>query len=343
MKGSPPSMQEWKDLYDVALKFKELESWNWMLDSDVFGVQNPVNGEIGYCCIMGRLGEMFALAVYLGTDGLEGYLKIQSGEILPDDIDALHLQKCLMASFEDRQFLQKPDLQVIKELGLKFRGRNSWPLFRSYRPGYRPWYLTKEEAKYLTLALQQAIEVSLRFKKDKDLLTPPKENHYLVRVPKKEGESLRWRDKWLEPLPLEKVEVVAEPIDEVHLQRIKKITSRQQGIWEVDFFYSPSAVKEEERPYFPYLFLWVDHHSGLILKPDVVKPSEYRLQFPRQFLDLIESVNFLPDEILVRKEEAFQLLEPITSRLSIKLKLVKRLKGIEQAQEAMFEYFTPGR
>lgn len=339
--GDPsPSVQEWKNLYDVAIKFKEIECWKWMLDSDVFGVQNPVNGEIGYCCVMGRLGEVFALAVYLGTDGLEGYLKIQSGEIPPGDIDALHLQRCLMASFEDRKFLQKPDLQVIKELGLKFRGRNSWPLFRSYRPGYHPWYLTKEEAKYLTLTLQQAIEVSLRFKKDKDLLTPPKENHYLVRVPKKEGESLMWRDEWLEPPPLEKVKVRVEPIDEVRLERIKKIASRRQGIWEVDFFYSPLAVKEGERPYYPYMFLWVDHHSGLILNTHLTTPSEYMSEFLDQFLNLVENIKFLPKEVLVRKEEAFKLLEPITSRLEVKLRLAKTLEALEEAQASMFDFFT---
>lgn len=144
MGDSSPSLQDWEKLYEAAMEFKEIESWNWMWDSDIFGVQNPENDEIGYCCIMGRMGEHFALAVYLGTEGLDGYLRIQSGEILPGDVDILHLQKCLMASFEDRDFLQKPDLQVIKELGLKFRGRNSWPLFRSYRPGYHPWYLTKE-------------------------------------------------------------------------------------------------------------------------------------------------------------------------------------------------------
>jgi len=92
-----------------------------MWDSDIFGVQNPESDVIGYCCVMGRVGQHYALAVYLGTEGLDGYFKIQSGEISPDDIDALHVQKCLMISFEDRKFLRKPDFQVIKQLGLKFR------------------------------------------------------------------------------------------------------------------------------------------------------------------------------------------------------------------------------
>ncbi|MCW3140803.1 MAG: hypothetical protein N2V72_01275 [Methanophagales archaeon] len=30
---------------------------------------------------------------------------------------------CLIRMFEDRAVLQKPDLEVIKKLGLKFRGR----------------------------------------------------------------------------------------------------------------------------------------------------------------------------------------------------------------------------
>jgi len=51
-----------------------------------------------------------------------------------------------MASFEDREFLQKQDFQLIKKVGLKFSGPNSWPLFRGYLPGYHPWYLTKSRS-----------------------------------------------------------------------------------------------------------------------------------------------------------------------------------------------------
>jgi len=47
---------------------------------------------------------------------------------------------------------------------------------------------------------------------------------------------------------------------------------------------------------------------------------------------------FLPKEILVTKEEMSKLLEPITSKLGINLKLVKRLIAIEEAKHSMFDF-----
>jgi hypothetical protein len=342
MDNSSPSIQEWKNLYDAALEFKKIECWNWMWDSDIFGVQNPESGEIGYCCVMGRLGQHYALAVYLGTEGLEGYSKIQSGEISPDDIDVLNIQKCLMASFEDRKFLRKPDFDVIKELGLKFRGRKSWALFRSYRPGFVPWYLAKEEAKFLTLALQQAKEVALRFKKDRGMLTPPQENHYLVRVPQKEGEILWWKDEWLKPRLLKKAEVTPVAIDETRLERIERAVSSRQGVWEADFFWLPGGVKEkdEERPYYPLAFLLVDHPSTFILATHLTPLWSNMPEFLDQFLSTIEHVNFLPKAVLVRKEEVFELLKPVTSRLGIKLRKVERLVAVEEVRREMSGFFT---
>ena len=70
MKETVPTTSDWKALYQAALEFKEIEAWTWMYDSDVFGVQNPANGEIGCCCIMGALGEMFALARVPGHRGI---------------------------------------------------------------------------------------------------------------------------------------------------------------------------------------------------------------------------------------------------------------------------------
>ena len=285
---------------------------------------------------------MSALAVYLGTEGLKGYLKIQSKEVQAGDLEAFNIQKCLMVSYEDRGFLTKADIEIIRKLGLKFRGHNSWPLFRNYTPGYYPWYLTRDEVRYLTLALEQAVEVSLRFKEDQDLLIPPQRNHYLVRVPTKDAQGLRWRDEWLEPKPLEKEEVLIEPtIDEIRLKRIEKRTSRQLQAWEVDFFYSPEPVKNKkgERPYYPYFILWIDQESRFLLDILIAQGSKLSAQFIEQSMKLFERVKNLPTEILMRKKEIFQLLKPIASRLGINLRLVKRLVAMEEAKTSMGEFF----
>lgn len=343
MKDSSPSLRQWRALYQAAVEFNEIECWTWMYDSDLFGVQDPASGEIGYCCVMGNLGELFALAVYLGSEGLEGYLRIQAGEILPGDPEVLTVQKCLMASFENREDLRRRDLQVIRELGLKFRGRNAWPLFRSYRPGFVPWYLTEQEAVYLTLALEQAKEVALRFKEDAGLLTPPADrpSSFLVRMPERTESGWRWHDEWLEPPPPEREEPLIEPLDERLLEGIKGTVSARRGIWEVDLFYFPGAVKEGERPYYPQMLLWVDHGTGLILGFDLAKPGEYGLGFAERFAELVEDLHVLPQEIWVRREETFALLEPLAEGLGIRLKWTDELPLLEEAQDSLFDRFGP--
>jgi hypothetical protein len=339
MANTSPSSQEWAALYQAAIDFKKLAPWEWMYDSDLFGVQNPADGEIGYCCVMGNLGEHFALGVYLGTKGLEGYFKIASGELEAPDEAVLYYQKCLMASFEDRDYLAKQDLGVIKELGLKFRGRNAWPCFRSYRPGYFPWFVTAGEARFLTLALQQAIDVATRFQEDPNLLVPSRTGLYLVRVSEQNGESISWSDQWLPPAPSESEPFVVPPIDEVSVERIRRSITARQGIWETDFFFTPEPVQGDARPYFPYMFLWVDRGSGMVLPPHLADADNYRSEFQKHFLSLIEQARFLPQEVRVLKQEALALLEPISQRLGIKVRRSRKLGALEEARSSLMGFF----
>jgi len=132
-----------------------------------------------------------------------------------------------------------------------------------------------------------------------------------------------------------------EPIDEIRLEKIKRRIPHRQGVWEVDFFYYSQAIKEKgERPFYPYITLWVDHHSGFILSHDLDNPTKCISEFPGQFLKLAEKYKILPQEILVRKEETFNLLEPITSELGIKLRRVKKLSMLEEAQASMSEFIA---
>lgn len=336
-----PSIDDWRQLYAVAVEFRKLKCWDWMLDSDVFGVQDPVSGEIGYCCVTGSLGSHFALVVYLGEAGLAAYEKAQSGRISPGDLEIFAEQNCTMASFEDSEALSSEDREIIKELELRFRGKNQWPLFRSYRIGCPPWYLTKEEAGFLTIALQQAVIMASRFKRNEKALVPPKEGFYLVRKPKEVDGNYQWTDEWIKPKPPGvKPKISIPPINEIRLQKIKKTIKRRSGLWETDFFYTPTPIKEgDERPRYPYAMLWVDSNSGLILNANMMSSDNYMTEYPNSLMELIETAKVKPGEIWVRKEMASELLNLIVTRLDIRLTLVERLKVLEEVQLSMFQLF----
>jgi hypothetical protein len=103
----------------------------------------------------------------------------------------------------------------------------------------------------------------------------------------------------------------------------------------------PLPLEKEERPFYPYITLWVEHHSGFILSHHLAKPAECMDEFQGQFLKIAEDMKSLPQEILVKKEETFKLLKPITSELGINLRRVKKLKMLEDAKASMFK-FTAG-
>jgi hypothetical protein len=67
----------------------------------------------------------------------------------------------------------------------------------------------------------------------------------------------------------------------------------------------------------------------------MLSPETYQPEFAERFLRLAEGLKWLPAEIWVKKEEAFDLLEPVTSRLGIRLYLVDWFEGLEEARAAL--------
>jgi Domain of unknown function (DUF6930) len=359
------SLSIWKNLYDAADAFREIACWEWMSDSDLFGVQNPESGEIGYCCVLGELGEVFGLVSYLGSLGLEQHHKIQSGKLHARSPDLPGSQSCLTAWFGGRGDLDKTDLKVVKDLSLKFRGSNTWPQFRSMQPGYTPWYLSESEAKFLTVCLEQAREVALNFEKDPELLDPPGKNLYLVRVPSEktaarstepslsssqqilfpdESKSSvhEWNSQWLSAAPRVKTVVRAFPLDEIRLQHIKKTSQGHRGAWEVDAFFTPQPAAGDDRPFFPYAFLCADQDSGFILSTVVAEPSGWETEFPRVFLESIEKHRLFPNKLCFRKEELRDLFAPLANHLGIEVEFTKRLPAVNRAKRELLKFMERG-
>nr|PZN07671.1 MAG: hypothetical protein DIU64_11950 [Caldicoprobacter oshimai] len=84
MANEKPTMDEWKELYQAAIGFKDAQPWQWLYDMDLICVQNPADKAMGYCSIMGRKGKFFGLGVYLGPQGLFSFMEMaEKGNTLP--------------------------------------------------------------------------------------------------------------------------------------------------------------------------------------------------------------------------------------------------------------------
>ena len=334
---------QWADLFVAANAFRELGPWAWMNDSQVFGVAEPTKGEIAWCAVLGMKGEVFGLAAYLGTSGLNVYRGIQAGKFGPDDDEILFGFPCLLASFEDRQGLEAGDLALIRSLGLTFRGRNSWPQFKSHQRGWYPWRLEGSEVAFLTDVLRQASMVCSRLRFEPDLLTQPHAQELLVRVIAENGD---WVDRWMKPVPLPSVASPEPTIDEHEVAELKALISRREGILEADLFYVPTPTRENknERPYYPVAMVWADQRSGLVLAMELLSqandPDLKAQALTARLLALVKEHAWIPQAIHVSRPALATALSGAAGILGCELLVSKHLPAMEELKESLFSRFA---
>lgn len=334
-----PTLDEWKALYAAAEEFKKAACWEWMYDCDVFAVQDPITNQYAFISILGNAGNHFAIAGYLGSEGLYSLDMMFSAEPDTDSNDLLFIQKCLMCSFVSRDYMSKEDLKVIKNLGLKFRGKTAWPEFRSYEPGLYPWYLNSEQCVFLTHILQQSLEVSLRCKNNKNLIIKKNPYSFAARIPtiNSKGE-INWKDKTIEMEPAIPKCTSFCLADEIKARRLSSAKSDHRIVFEADAFYIPAPIKEEGRPYYPKASLIVDHNSGMLIYSELLKDINTEgHKIIDALINFIEENDRKPYKILVKRREIYYLLIGICEQLDINLEVAEQLEFVEEIKEELFD------
>ncbi len=336
-----PNLEEWRNLYDTITQVKAIAPWEWMEEGDLFGVQNPETEALGFVSIMGMLGEHYAVALYLGAEGLEGFWQLQKAGPFASPEMLLEIP-LLQASFEDRDELYQQDQDLIKQLQIKFRGKKAWPLFRSHRPGFLPWFLEADEVHFLQYALEQTLDVALRFKNNPTLLEPPDEESYLIRVPHHEGNTLKWEDRMMRVPPPEP-RTIPIPMDAQMLEMLKQVPRSNHNI-EIDFFMFPTPIHEKGvRPFFPYMLLITSTQNGMILGQEVFcpEPSLETMwsKVPLNVVTQLVRLGLLPKAIRVRSDLLLQLFRPVAEEIGVNLGQSQQLRSLDVVKEALFQHF----
>ncbi|MBI2958149.1 MAG: hypothetical protein HYY32_04825 [Chloroflexi bacterium] len=333
-----PTTREWAALYQAAIEFHRTAPWQWMHDTDLFAVENPADRTAGYCCVLGAVGEAFGFAMYLGAEGFEYYTSLVAGEADPESFEGNVSTPSLSVMFVDRGVLRKEDHEVIRSLGLRFRGRNAWPVFSSQRPGYAPWFLEKEEAAFLTVAIQQGLVVATEMQKNGGFLLGKTDDDVFTR----RCVGGEWTDAWCKaqeaPAPPRAAGVATGGLSKA-IQRLAGRTDDRAGTWELDVFPMELPVAEgKERPYYPVCFLAVEKESRFIVGTSVTEPWISTAEWQARIVHMLDtSVLQLPSQIWVRSEGMRGALAPIASALGIDIK-VGALKTLNRVKADMLRH-----
>lgn len=340
-----PSIDQWRGLYDLARQIYALAPWTVLQEAELFGVSNPDDGEIGFVSVMGSAGEHFAIAVYRGEQAFHQFMNIQD---LADEMDpagALDILSVpqIQLSFENRDITTDKDRAVIKELGLKFRGRHAWPQFRSVVPGWLPWYITAEEAQFLKVCLEQLIALMPRLQSPNMFFDSLDENRVLVRKARQQDAQQVWEDQMIE-IPFVEPEVQPATIDPQLLATLQQLPPTR-NIIEMDIFsLLMPTYNENRRPFLPYMLLIVDGRSGMVLAEEMFTPdpdvdSIWVRSVNAVMTQCINRLQVRPTIIHVSNDYWYDILKPFGQQARIKLWMRDELPALDDAVDSLMNMF----
>jgi len=337
-KDNRPTETQLKELYEAAVVFKQAQPWKWLYDSDVICVENPDDKTIGHCSVMGRGGEHFALGVYFGDEGVNKFWQLMdNADTLPIH-QILNYQNCLMCSFEDREELNNDDRKQIKQLGLSFRGRNEWPKFRRFEPGYFPWFLNEKECVFLTVALRQVLIASHDILDGESKIDLEK-GETILRVSEDQNGKTKWHSKQFRiTIPTLSYDPVIIT-DDLLMHKIKKAGRSENLSLQADICYLPTPIQEkkDDRPYYPRIFLLINTKSGLPMRCRMYESIHDDVQVSLNDLISFCMEKGIPGEIQIRGKEMKALLDDFCIKAKIRLTVVEHLPAIDQLIEDMVD------
>lgn len=149
-------MKIWTRLYDAVDLLKAQKPWELLESYDFITVEHKNGKGAAYCRVLDETENAYAVNVYESSDALFDIIYGMENEEIPWHQESRY-NNCLSVIYIDRTDLPSEDRKMIDLLGRKYRGRKTWPMFRSYEKGHVIMPLNVREAARLADVLEQMI------------------------------------------------------------------------------------------------------------------------------------------------------------------------------------------
>lgn len=323
-----PTLEQWSELYKLGLKIRSMEPWNIFQDLDIIAVEIPNRKEPYFCSLLGAGGQCFGVNTFVDYEGLRNYLTIADDENYMTLDYIMVEQSSLACFFGDKERVPKEQMKIMKSLGIKFRGKNKWIYFQSYKKGHIPTTIDEDEAEVLKICLKELINAIKDLKK---LQLPLNFNAGDVLVRRFNKDRGKWSTtkghitQYLYEYP----SLILK--DEILAAKLKR-KPRSEEVLEFDMIYIKVTIEDElyERPIRPKILLLVDHYEGLIIGQHFFVPGSDEIQgIMELFINYIMEFG-RPLEFYIRNPFIENILKHTCGICGIKLTMKKSLDVVDE-------------
>lgn len=330
--------EKWMHLYDVVQEIGAMNPWEDFTAADRFACMWKDQSKTVLFSFIGASAQTRGIACYIGE---EDYMRARIRLTMKNEKrePAFMLQNALICLWSNREDVSKENYALIKELGLKFRGKGAWLSFERYEIGFAPVPLTESDVELLITAFEN-LYMMLRavyergldpeFDKGKTLLRwyEPKDDLFYtypveVDFPKEIG-----------PRPV----VIVQEND--WMREVRTMKSAEYSV-EIDWSYAGVLYEDElGRETFPKMLLAVERKKGLILFNMMLPPSRSQPDVLFGMLDHLIEQHGKPTEIVVCDEDIKGILADICKKIGIKMTVKKRLSALNKVRNDLLDQIS---
>ena len=126
------TLEQWEELYDLAIEITKLKPWNAYWDMDLIAVETKKNEEPNFVSIMGKGGTCTGISVYRGMEGYSDFCQISNDDYNVPATFVMSDQNCITCYWGNRDEVDDDMYSIIKQLDLRFRGNGNWIYFKTF-------------------------------------------------------------------------------------------------------------------------------------------------------------------------------------------------------------------
>ena len=323
-----------KPLMKLANKFQKLEPWKQIQEQDLFGFRDPKSGALYLVSVLGGDEGLFSLHCHMPPEGVVFWQNAFRG-VDVDMAPGLTEIRLLECDFVAEQEACPEDVTIYKKNSTKKETGKWVPSFRSYRPGFYPWFFEREEAEQMI----QVFELFFRFYED---IFPKRTNFYQWENPFGELPGIpvfymaedNQEEEWsvhMEVLPSECLAPLKpRPDSDPHISILEKLPIAQET-WEIGSFFMPTPIFNGERPYYPKSAICLrasEEGSRCPVDPTIYGGDKdpQDVEVIRQvFKEFVKHCSYLPEQIRVDSEITMAAMEVYADELDIEVTFDEQL------------------